>query len=198
MTLSNHRPPEDIIDGQLKIAERWLERGGKSRITLEYEDGDPFSPFFFYFSGFNALYFLWRIADNLPSRPEVNHVEHLVRKFGTETAARLLTVNVRALVFFRDRPEPIQSMGRQVNGSWTHRDATDGANYQAILKDHRSLAVDQLAALGKIMYLIRCNLVHGSKQDRGDDRYVVWNAVSCLESLLIESLSFTRRAFDGA
>ena len=47
---------DDFIRFQQKIAERWLIRGNQAV--------DSYSKFFFFFSGFNALYFLWRKADN--------------------------------------------------------------------------------------------------------------------------------------
>ena len=65
----------ELIIFQLKIAERWYDRG--NRIS------DIFAKFFFYFTGFNALYFLWKEIDNI-NGGEKKHIENLLRKFGID------------------------------------------------------------------------------------------------------------------
>lgn len=61
---------DDLIRFQLKIAERWLKRGDKAK--------DTFAEFFFYFTGFNAIYFLWRKIDNLDQTNEGKHIKNLL------------------------------------------------------------------------------------------------------------------------
>ena len=56
-----------------------------------------------------------------------------------------------------------------------------------------SSPVDQLAALGKILYLVRCNLVHGSKAEMGDDERIIEASIGPLELLLKIAIDFTEK-----
>jgi hypothetical protein len=51
---------------------------------------------------------------------------------------------------------------------------------------------ERLGALGKILYIVRSNLVHGSKMDQGDDQDVVEHAVPGLEAILNWAIGHTR------
>lgn len=54
-----------------------------------------------------------------------------------------------------------------------------------------SSSVDQLVALGRILYLVRCNLVHGSKAEMGDDEQVIEASVDPLKRLLEKAIELT-------
>jgi hypothetical protein len=49
-------------------------------------------------------------------------------------------------------------------------------------------------ALGSILYLVRSNLVHGSKMAAGDDKLVISKAVPALQLLLDRLLRITKAA----
>ena len=180
---------EDLRVFQLTIADRWLERGEKSR--------DRFAQFFFYFSGFNALYFLWKVADNLPEhkddRPvgERDHIANLLRKLDHDDAKRILDEAAGSVAFFIKRP--IQRMDRQTAQAPGQGDPGEGSWLRRQLANTNAAPVDRVVALGRILYLVRCNLVHGSKADSGDDGEVIAQAVPALRSLLAASMELTRR-----
>jgi hypothetical protein len=56
-----------------------------------------------------------------------------------------------------------------------------------------SSPVDWLVALGIILYLVRCNLVHGSKAEMGDDELVIEASVAPLKLLLEKAVKLTER-----
>jgi hypothetical protein len=44
-----------------------------------------------------------------------------------------------------------------------------------------------------ILYLVRSNLVHGSKAESGDDKDVIVNSVYALKILLEQMITFTKQ-----
>ncbi|HEX2986935.1 MAG TPA: hypothetical protein VHS06_02035 [Chloroflexota bacterium] len=179
----------DLIVFQLNNADHWLSRGQSS--------DDSFAQFFFYFAGFNALYFLWKIVDNLDARregrrtPEIEQIDNLLSKLNDDEAARILSGASRSVAFFSKRP--IQQMENRtplVPGQGEQRKGIERCQQ---LGDTTATPVDRVTALGRILYLVRCNLVHGGKADRGDDEHVIEKAVPALKALLTASVELTRR-----
>lgn len=171
---------------QTHVAERWIERA-------RYQP-DPFARFFFLFSAFNALYFLWRKVDGLPNAPEVRHIGNLISKFSEEDANEILVSASEALTYFRER-RPIQRMDDRSS----RRVAT---GIQRVGKQARDSLGERdpkvrLNALGEILYLIRSNLVHGSKVDSGDDGEVIERSLLILEEISRRSLELTTADFSG-
>jgi hypothetical protein len=174
---------EDLIRIQLNIAERWLNRGKKSE--------ENFAKFFYYFSGFNALCFLWREIDDLKNekgeRPnEPKQIEHLLKKFDEKQALEILETLSKNVNFFCER-RPIQRMDRRKAGNPFEGDSDEGKKWQKWLKE-KTLALDRLVALGEILYLVRSNLVHGSKAESGDDEEIIDNSIYPLEVFLTKSI----------
>lgn len=161
----------ELAEFQLHIAERWRDRGMRTE--------DPFARFFFYFTGMNALYFLWSKADRIRSRTqdqppnEVRQIEHLLSKAGS-SAAEVLG-SVRDCVEYFTGRRPIERMDKRSQGRATVGDVREGRTARDALRGESD--TERLQALGTIMYLVRSNLVHGSKMDQGDDQNIVEQAV---------------------
>lgn len=177
---------DDFIRIQLNISERWLNRGKKSQ--------DIFAKFFYYFSGFNALYFLWREIDDLKNekgkRPnESKQIEHLLKKFDEREALEILKTLSKNVKYFCER-RPIQRMDRRKAENPHEGDPDEGKKWQKLLKE-KTLAIDRLVALGEIIYLVRSNLVHGSKVESGDDEEIIDNSIYPLEVFLTKSILVT-------
>jgi hypothetical protein len=175
---------DDLMRFQHNIAERWLERGNKVK--------DIFSKFFFYFSGFNALYFLWRKIDELHNSNEGEQIEHLLSKLDDHKAQEILDEIRPAIQFFIDH-RPIQRMDKRDVGSPYEGEAAEGRKWRRKLKDDRASAANKINAIGQIVYLIRSNLVHGSKAGSGDDLEIIKNAVEPLRILLEQTLSWSKQ-----
>ncbi len=177
----------DLISFQTNIAKRWLSKGKASE--------DTFAKFFFYFSGFNALYFLEAVIDDLKDDKgkrvsEVKQIAHLLRKFDESTAKEILKALSQAVNYFSKRP-PIQRMDKRTAKNPHRGDDQEGSNLQKMLRKEGASSIDRLVALGKFLYLVRCNLVHGSKTESGDDKEIISNAILPLEIILAKALSLT-------
>jgi len=170
-------PVTELHDFQLAVARRWRERAA----SVE----DIYSQFFFLFAAFNALYFLWKEVDHLrgshghPSERE--QINHLVAKLNDPDQ---LAITLRHELHYFASRRPIQRMDRRVTGATGTPD--EGERLQQELSAEAS--GDRLRALAGIVYLIRCNLAHGSKTLSGDDEELVAQAVPILFSLVDASV----------
>jgi len=171
---------------QTNIARRWLKRGNQTQ--------DVFAKFFFYFSGFNGLYFLWRKIDQLKDTNQKLHITNLLAKIEEKEASQILNEVRESVEYFCERP-PIQRMDKRSTGSQSQGEEKEGGEEREILRNNQLSASDRLAALGRMLYLIRCNLVHGSKTESGDDKEVIQKSIEPLRLLLEESLKLTDREF---
>jgi len=175
----------DLIRFQLYIADRWLERGNKTE--------DTFAKFFFYFTGFNALYFLWRKIDNLDQANEGKHIENLLNKFDEIKAQEILDKVSGSIDYFCKR-RPIQRMDiRTLKDDHYVGDEDEGRSWKNKLQNKELSASKRIIALGHILYLVRSNLLHGSKTESGDDLEIIKNSIEPLKLLLAESLSLTKQ-----
>jgi hypothetical protein len=174
---------DDFIRCQLKIAKRWLQRGNKVK--------DIFSKFFFYFAGFNAIYFLWGKIDKLNQHKEISHIINLLEKID-EAEAQVILNKVKISIKYFCRRNPIQEMRKRTCESPYEGDKTKGDKCREILQNNKRTASERVIALGEILYLVRCNLVHGSKEISGDDKEIIKKSIDPLKIFLEEAISWTR------
>jgi hypothetical protein len=175
---------DDLIRFQLNIAERWLKRGDEAK--------DTFATFFFYFTGFNALYFLWRKIDKLDQTNEGKHIENLLKKF-YESKAQEILEKVRTNIDYFCQRRPIQRMDRRTANSPYTGEENEGRKWQEVLQNKSLSASERINAMGQILYLVRSNLVHGSKAESGDDLKIIQNSTEPLRIFLTEALLLTRQ-----
>jgi hypothetical protein len=181
---------KDLIRFQFKIAERWLKRGKKSH--------DKFAKFFFHFSGFNALYYLWATIEDLKNemgkRPgETRQIENLLKKFNREEAFEILNMLSEDINYFCKR-NPIERMDKRDPTNPFDGDPEEGKKWQKLLQE-REDSVDKMVALGEILYIIRSNLFHGSKSESGDDEEIINHSITPLEIILTKVLHLTENKF---
>lgn len=178
---------ENLIRVQLNIAERWLEKGRKSN--------DKFAKFFFHFSGFNALYYLWTEIDDLKNemgkRPnEPRQIENLLRKFNGKEASEIFKILSEDVKYFCER-KPIERMDKRKPENPFDGDPEEGNKWKKWLKEREGI-LDKVVALGEILYLVRSNLFHGSKVESGDDEEIITHSITPLEILLSSALAMTK------
>ena len=82
-------------------------------------------------------------------------------------------------------------MNRALDG-----DSREGAREKEILTTGKDDG-ERLRALGNILYLVRSNLVHGSKMDQGDDAEVIAHSAPGLGAILEWAISYTRSELGG-
>jgi hypothetical protein len=176
-----------LLRFQKNIAHRWHARAQ----GFDHQ----FVRFFFYFSGFNALYFAWAKADDLRNSRgneagEGLQIDNLLRKLSSEEAEEILGQLDPEIEFFSNR-RPVQRMDKRTCLRFDRGEEREGRRAHEKLMS--SSPVDRLVALGKTLYLVRCNLVHGSKAERGDDELVIEASVAPLKLLLEKAVELTER-----
>jgi hypothetical protein len=181
----------ELGEFQVHVAERWRDRAQRA--------DDPFARFVFSFAALKALYFFWsrvdepRSADGVRRANELEQLEHLVGKLTEAEALRVLGACAVSLRFFRER-RPIERMDKRRASHVERGDKTEGERFRGQLDAPSSL--DWVRGLASIVYLVRSNLVHGSKMDVGDDEEVVRHATPFLDGLVPEAILAVRRWLD--
>lgn len=183
----------ELGDFQLKIAKRWFRRGE--------EIADVEAKLFFYYTGFNALFFYWSLVDGLlvPGKPKISEhkqIENLIRRLGDKSWVRLCRDVEQGIAFFQRR-EPIQKMDERSPDDPREGDPALGEKHRRVLLDPTAESVDRLIALAKILYLVRCNLCHGSKGILGDDMKVIGQAMPLVRMLTEEAIRYTAAKMSG-
>lgn len=175
-----------LKDFQMQVAKSWLGRGKGSR--------DVFACFFFYFSGLNALYFLWSKIDEINGRREGEHISNLLKRISeSESAALLNEAEFVRLHHYLKRRGPIADM-RQRTPSDLEGEFSDGTKLLASV-DGGGASSERLDSLAQIIYQVRCNLVHGSKRDHGNDEELVGSCLVPLKRLLEQAIALTESAY---
>jgi hypothetical protein len=168
---------------QLGIAERWFTRGE--------EVMDSMSKLFFYYTAFNALFFYHALVHTLTRSREHEQIESLVRELGCQAWTRVSAECSKEVAFFTARA-PLQKMEVRCKTDPREGDPTLGSKHRGRLRDPVAGGVDKSVALMKIIYIVRCNLCHGSKGDAGDDKDVIEHAAPVLRTVTDESIRHTR------
>lgn len=172
----------ELTEFQLEIARRWLRRGKEIK--------DTFASFFFYFTGFNAIYYLWAKIDGLKGNDERKRIENVLKKIDEKEAQEILCENKESVDYFSRRP--IQRMGYRNKQSQRVGNDEEGKELRKTLQESAE-ASNRLVALAKIFYLVRCNLFHGSKAESGDDKVVVEKCLAPLRDILQKVIEMTEK-----
>jgi hypothetical protein len=177
----------ELMELQLRLARSWRDKAARTN--------DVFAQFLFLYTGFNALYFAWSKADNLMNDEgkepgEHRQIKHLLEKVAPEYADAVLGSVVSEIRYFTEEREPIQRMDKRTCAN-PLGNTTEGRKAQGQLK-YGGGNVEKLVALGKIVYLIRCNLVHGAKDGSGDDETVINKAIGPLSHILEAAIDYTQ------
>jgi len=172
---------DELVSFQLRAAEGWLSRAKQS--------GDNYGKFLFYFSGFNALFFLWSKIDHVHG--DTNEIKNMLQKFD-ETKAQQMLDSVRASVEYFTAREPVGRMDNRTCQNPYGSDKREGSKWKTILSDQTRPARDRLVALGEIVYLVRSNLIHGSRVPVHDSEAIP-RCLEPLEVLLEESIELTKQ-----
>jgi hypothetical protein len=178
----------DLVEFQLNIAKRWFLRGNSV--------DDLFAKFFFYFTGINALYFLWTNVDDFSNeegkRPnETKQFQHLVKKLSRIQSEEIVSALSAEIDFLQNR-RPVQRMDRRKGTKADRGKEDEGREWRRKLQEHNEPS-EQLMAMAGILYLVRSNLVHGSKGESGGDEVVIQNSIEPLRILLEKTIELTKR-----
>ncbi|MFA5083309.1 MAG: hypothetical protein WC474_12230 [Hydrogenophilaceae bacterium] len=177
----------NLLTDQLMIAKSWQEKAASTQ--------DVFARFFFLYTAFNALYFAWAKAGR-QGNDEKQQIEYLLKKLPGITATEILDGVSTEIQFFLARNTPIRDMRNQGCNDPLQGEVSDDRR-TAVWDDLRGgqegeVSAKRLVALGKVVYFVLCNLVHGSKAERrGDDKDVITNAIGPLCEILCAAVAYT-------
>jgi hypothetical protein len=97
-----------------------------------------------------------------------------------------------ALRVLRSATKPIDRIlelppGNMLLNRWDPRFRAASQRCAALYRNKKETAVGRLAAVGGVLYQVRCNLIHGSKDPSSErDRMLVHESVAVLEVLVPE------------
>jgi hypothetical protein len=184
-TINRHLAPyRGLAHFQLRIAQQWFDRGEKT--------SDVFAKFFFFYTAFNALSFLWKEVDSVGAG-DIPQIENLAGRLNGTLWQKLE----------RDFPEPIESftrrpierMGKRKISRPSRGEGGEGRRHQRVLADPGADPSEKLKALANVLYIVRCNLTHGSKMIMGDDLNIIQSAVPLLRVLSSRAIAYTKAGF---
>jgi hypothetical protein len=175
-----------LKDFQLGVANKWIEVAASEHASV--------FQFVACFAAFNALYWLWGEVDGLPKKAEPDftkaeidsavadlsniRLQARVRKTlsrrrppGERGQIRNLVSKLDPAILDRERVKacikhlhargPIRDMRSRSQGQ-EEGDKKEGDKQLTLLGDQNP--GERLQALAQILYMVRCNLVHGSKE----------------------------------
>jgi hypothetical protein len=215
--------PSELVDYQLSIAEYWIERALSVRRAknLKYTADFEFVAYFAAFNSLYWLHSLVvtpekfteedrhqvesalvaaDVSESLRSKVleklqstlrEEKQIEHLVGILPGEFAARMLETH-QGYVEYLDERGTVRRMGKRTLKRFVGEEK-DGAKHLNCLRDGTRAAGERLQAMAGILYLIRCNLFHGSKGDEGTDQKLLEHSVAPLGDIAMEALNLTKR-----
>lgn len=177
---------DELMSFQFRAAQGWLSRAAQS--------SDIYAKFFFYFSGFNALFFLWSRIDGVNG--DAKEIKNMLGKFDETKAKELLAKSYASVGYFSHR-NPVARMDRRTCADPYGFDEKEGTKWKEILDDQTKSSTERLISLGEIIYLVRSNLIHGSRVPVHDSEAIP-NCLEPLKILLEESIELTRTRLSPA
>lgn len=136
---------------------------------------DSWREFSMLWCSFNAVY------GGEPDKKEKTRVTACIRRYFTQSAAlralRTVTKSIDKILAVPPGDMRRESCDPQFRAS--------SQRYAAIYQDRGENAVGRLAAIGGILYQVRCNLLHGSKDPFNDrDNMLVAESIMVLQVLM--------------
>lgn len=213
------RVDRDLVEFQLQVAARWISAA--RQLPAQAEQSSHFE-FVAYFAAFNALYWLWgevgnaqsftederravegalvdlpdqlrkRVVDRL-NAPVGEHrlISNLVSTIPAEVAGKILEdADVTRSIQYLLVRGPVQRMDRRDSGGVTGS-IKETRQFQRRVRDAIE-PLDRLSALAQLLYIVRCNLVHGSKALVGLDIELLQHCVPPLRMITEASLAMIR------
>ena len=164
----------------LDICKNWYQKSLELKDLINSKEKSNiqiFARFFFLWCSFNALYNLagsYRTSD-------FERIKACISKLKEEDIEKILKKNKAHCDYFINRRDLIVDMKRNLHGL----NSNDYINVHQMKKFYwqNINKKDLLISLIKIIYKIRNNLTHGSKEIRGDNITIINNAIPIVDYL---------------
>ena len=126
---------------------------------------------------FNSVY-----GGETDSRERARVMSCIRRNFTDRAALRVLRAATKPVDRILEIPP-----GNMLLNRWDPKFRAASQRSAALYRNKGETAVGRLAAVGGVLYQVRCNLIHGNKDPNKDrDRMLVRESVAILEALLPE------------
>ena len=116
-------------------------------------------------------------------------IDHLIDRLPDEDCNRLAARNAGFARFLKDRGPIYRMDKRSLENSIG--DVTEGKKLLAKLSDPRADGKKRVKAMARILYLVRCNLVHGSKMADAQDADLLEQCVPPLRDITSAAIALT-------
>ena len=162
----------------LKISENWYEKAKKT-------NNSKYAKFFFLWCSFNALYNL--VGDY--GTYDIERINELLNELSEEDVKRFFTKTKQFCDYFLLVRPPIKDMKKEFYGKKQPQEVLE---FESIKERYISQEnwIESIKDIMIIIYRIRNNLTHGSKEMSGDDYEIIENSIPILE--VIVKLIYTR------
>ena len=163
------------------ICQNWHE-ASKDLLTIQesnQSDNLIFAQFFFFWSSFNALYNLagpFKISD-------IERIKGLIDRLDDEDIDKFFDEAKNSCDYFIKERDLIKDMKRYLH----RKEPLEKMDIHAIRKSYEKNrnTKENMKNITKIIYRVRNNLTHGSKEMRGDDILIIKKAIPILKSATI-------------
>ena len=215
--------PSEMTGYQCEVAKLWIDRAvavGRAR-SLRYTADFEFVAYFAAFNALYWLHSLLvapetftreerrqvesaleagKVPDSLqdrvleklqPTMGEEKQIRHLVGMLPEEFAAEMVEKH-KEYIEYLGWWGPVRRMGKRTLTRHVGEER-EGLKHFTCLRDDTKAARERLQAMAGVLYLIRCNLVHGSKGISGTDQDLLERSVGPLGDIAIEALKLTKR-----
>src|SRR5579872_626049 len=164
----------ELSEFQLRVAKHWLDESDR-------QQNSPCMEFLARFAALNALYWYWAKLDGIRGSDREQFVSLAGKVDGQDASSIVGDSGVAESIRYFSSRQPIRRMDRRTLPNLSG-DSAEGTKYvRALLtsKDDR----ERVKALASLIYLVRCNLVHGSKELLGPDLEIVGQTLPFLRRL---------------
>lgn len=156
----------------IMISENWYKKAKKT-------NNSKYAKFFFLWCSFNALY---NLAGEYRTEDKVR-IKELVNVLKEEDVEVFFEKTKQFCDYFLLKRNPIKDMKKEYHGKNQPKEVTD---FETIKE--RYIANDKKVEIIKdimiIIYRVRNNLTHGSKEMSGDNYKIIENSIPILEAII--------------
>lgn len=160
------------------ICPNWYEASKDLVAIQESNQSDTliFAQIFFLWSSFNALY---NLAGTSGTR-EINRMEGLIERLDDEDINKFFKETKNSCDYFIKERDLIKDMKRYLY----KEEPLEKMDIHTIRKNYEEnrITKENMKNIIRIVYRVRNNLTHGSKEMRGDDILIIKKAIPILKS----------------
>lgn len=155
-----------------KISKEWYRK------AREIKDS-KYAKFFFLWCSFNALY---NLAGKYNTKDK-ERIQELINKLREEDAESFLRKTKQFCDYFLFERLPIKDMKKEFHGKNQPKEVTD---FESIKERYNANEekIEIVKDIIIIIYRVRNNLTHGSKEMSGDDNEIIENSIPILEIIV--------------